>query len=139
MVAYRSMPVLVLLLAACAAPARPSSRESFAGTWEVSVRDASGAPLPGHTIVAGQGPDGWSQRFPDRPPIPVRLIESEGGLLVFEAGPYESVLRLGVRATVLHVTRFTGDRSSGHMTAWYEGGTAPIPVLRARTEGRRIR
>lgn len=132
---------LILLLTACAtaSPGGNAPLERFAGTWEVSVWDAAGNPIPGHTIVATPTATGWSQSFPERQGIPVRPIEGDGDLVVFEAGPYESVLRAGVRVTVLYVTRFEGDRSEGSLLAWYESAGPPIPVLRGRTQGRRVR
>jgi len=113
--------------------------ERFAGTWQVSVWDAGGNPIPGHTITATANTAGWSQSFPERSDIAVRVLDASGDLVVFEAGPYESVLRPGVRVTALYVTRIEGDRSRGHLIAWYDAPDEAIPVLRGRTEGVRQR
>ena len=111
--------------------------EGFAGTWSVAVHDSAGNALPGHILSAASDATGWSQSFPERPGIPVRVLAARGDLVVFQAGPYESVLRPGVRVTAVYVTYFSGDRSHGQLVAWYEGGPTPIPVLRGSTEGLR--
>lgn len=111
--------------------------ERFAGVWNVSAWDVAGNPLPGHTITATVDPVGWSQSFPERSGIPVRVVDASGDLVVFEAGPYESVLRPGVPVTALYVTRIEGNRTRGHLIAWYGATDAVVPVLRGRTEGAR--
>jgi len=55
---------------------------------------------------------------------------------VTETAPYESVLRPGVRTTVLFITRVSGDRTSGRLVAMYDVAGANA-ILRGFTEGTR--
>jgi hypothetical protein len=145
---HRVILAFGLLFASCDSPpvhhaslpvaaGQETARSLFAGTWQVSAWDASGNPLPGHTITATADTMGWSQSFPDRSDIPVRVLAASGELVVFEAGPYESVLRPEVSVTALFVTRIDGDRTSGHLIAWYDDPNRLVPVLKGRTEGAR--
>lgn len=138
--------VIGLLLVSCAYETPREQERSaepadtlarFAGTWQVSAWNAAGEPLPAHTLTATSGSEGWTQSFPERPDIPLRVIDSGGDLVVFEAGPYESVLHPGSMVTVFYVTRIEGDRSKGHLIAWFDAPDGAIPAVRGRTEGTR--
>jgi hypothetical protein len=109
----------------------------FAGRWQVTARNEVGDSLPSHVLTATADSTGWTITFPDRPPIPVRIIEASGDVVVMQTEPYESVLRPGVRVTVQFVERVSGDRTSGRLLALYDvaGSNA---VLRGVTEGTRI-
>lgn len=110
--------------------------DRLSGRWEVRAWSQAGDSLPTHILTAAADTAGWSVTFPDRPPIPVHVIDRSGDLVVFETAPYESVLRPGVRVSVLFVTRLNGDSSTGSLIAHYDvaGATA---ILRGRTEGTR--
>jgi hypothetical protein len=109
----------------------------FAGRWQVRARNEVGDTLPSHVLTATADSTGWTITFPDRPPIPVRIVEASGDVVVMQTEPYESVLRPGVRVTVQFVERVNGDRTSGRLLALYDvaGSNA---VLRGVTEGTRI-
>ena len=109
----------------------------FAGRWQVTARNEVGDSLPSHVLTATADTTGWTVTFPDRPPVPVRIVEASGDVVVIETEPYESVLRPGVRVTVQFVERVNGDRSRGRLLALYDvsGSNA---VLRGITEGTRL-
>ena len=121
--------------AAAAEPAGTLAR--FAGRWQVTARNEVGDSLPSHVLTATADTTGWTITFPDRPPIPVRIVDASGDLVVMETEPYESVLRPGVRVTVQFVERVSGDRTTGSLLALYDvaGSNA---VLRGVTEGTRL-
>ena len=66
----------------------------------------------------------------------MHIVEASGDLVVTQTDPYESVLRPGVRTTVLFITRVSGDSTSGRLIAMYdvEGSNA---ILRGFTQGTR--
>ena len=110
--------------------------QKFAGRWQVTARDEAGGELPGHLVTATSDTTGWSVTFPDRPPVPLRIVEASGDLVVTETDPYESVIRPGVRTTVLFITRVSGDSTRGRLIAMYDvaGSNA---ILRGSTRGTR--
>ena len=109
----------------------------FAGRWQVTAQNEVGDSLPSHILTATADSTGWTITFPDREPIPVRILEASGDLVVIQTDPYESVLRPGVRVTVQFIERVRGDRTTGRLLALYDvaGSNA---VLRGVTEGTRI-
>jgi hypothetical protein len=110
----------------------------FAGTWQVHARNEVGDSLPSHTITATGDTAGWALTFPNRPPIPMRILDASGDLVVTETQPYESVLRPGVRVTVLYFTRIRGDSIHGRLVAMYDVSGANA-ILRGFTDGVRQR
>ena len=119
-----------------AAPDPAGTLAKFAGRWQVSAQDEAGGELPGHLVTATSDTTGWSVTFPDRPPVPLRIVEASGDLVVTQTDPYESVIRPGVRTTVLFITRVSGDSTRGRLIAMYDvaGSNA---ILRGSTRGMR--
>ena len=109
----------------------------FAGRWQVHARNEVGDSLPSHILTATSDTAGWTITFPDRAPVPVKIVEASGDLVVLETERYESVLRPGVRVTVQFVERVSGDRTTGRLLALYDVAGANA-VLRGRTEGTRL-
>jgi hypothetical protein len=148
------LPVFGILVAACggaervdegvetdapaAASAPGDALAKFAGTWQVRARNEVGDSLPSHTITATGDTTGWTLSFPNRAPIPMRILDASGDLVVAETQPYESVLRPGVRVTVLYFTRVLGDSIRGRLVAMYDVDGANA-ILRGYTEGVRQR
>ena len=148
------LPAVGVLLVACGgaegvdegvetdAPAASSAPRDalakFAGTWQVRARNEVGDSLPSHTITATGDTTGWTLGFPNREPIPMRILDASGDLVIAETQPYESVLRPGVRVTVLYFTRVHGDSTSGRLVAMYDVDGANA-ILRGYTEGVRQR
>lgn len=122
--------------AAAEAPAGISLAD-VAGTWNIraQVRGKESMALT-YDMVATGDRDGWSIRFPDRDPIPVRIVAVEGDSIVSEAGPFESALRKGVQVSTRVVSRLQGDKLVGTTTAHYQV-TGPDSVAQLDFEGTR--
>ena len=107
--------------AAEAAPAGISLAD-LAGTWNVrSTLDGSDKVIT-YDLVATGDQSGWTLKFPGRDPIPVRVVVVEGDSIVWEAGPFESVIRKGVQVKNSRVVgRLQDGKLVGTTTATYEG------------------
>ncbi len=77
---------------------------------------------------------GWTFNFPNRKPVPVRVVAVDGDSIVTEAGPFESVLRKGVQVTSRTVNRLQDGKLVGATVARY-ATSRPGSVLRLRFEG----
>src|SRR5881296_2853715 len=68
-----------------------------AGTWVgkamVGPKDSVVAT---YQLVATASRDGWTVTLPNRPPLPGRIVAMGGDSVVFDTGPFESILRPGV-------------------------------------------
>src|SRR5688572_1582149 len=93
-----------------------------AGTWNVrSTLDGSDKVIT-YDLVATGDQSGWTLNFPGREPIPVRVVAVEGDSIVWEAGPFESVIRKGVQVKNSRVVgRLRDGKLVGTTTATYEG------------------
>jgi len=112
------------------------SLADVAGTWVINARSETGQEVPEYELEATADPSSWEIRFPDREPIPARVVEVSGDSIVSEAGPYESVLRPGVQVTTRSVYRLEGDRLIGTTVAHYQTTDADSVVI-VRGEGTR--
>jgi hypothetical protein len=113
------------------------SLADVAGTWNVRVMpENSDSTLTTYQLMATATTDGWMNHFPNREPIPVRVVAVEGDSIVTESGPYESVLRPGVMVWVRTVTRLQNGMLVGTAVAHYTT-TAADSVVTVRTEGTR--
>ncbi len=112
------------------------SLADVAGTWNVRAVTETGDSVPGFVLNATADRSGWTMTFPNREPMPVRVVEVSGDSIVTEAGPYPSVLREGVNARLHTVSRLQGERLVGSTVARYET-TGPDSVVRLRIEGTR--
>jgi len=112
------------------------SLADVAGTWVTEARGEAGEAVPGFEMVATADESGWEMRFPDREPIPVRVVEVAGDSIVTEAGPYSSILRPGAQVTTRSVYRLEGDRMIGTIVARYQT-TEADSVLIVHSEGTR--
>jgi hypothetical protein len=123
-------------LAAGATPA-PISLAAVAGKWTVRTMPAnSDSVLLTFEMVATGDPSGWTFNFPNRAPIPVRVLATEGDSIVTEAGPYESALRKGVQVSTHSVMRLQDGNLVGNTVAHYSTSGADS-VLNLRTHGTR--
>jgi hypothetical protein len=80
---------------------------------------------------------GWTITFPNREPVPTRVIAIAGDSLVIETGPYQSARHPGVNATTRDVYRMVGDRLVGIAVARY-ATTGPDSLVRMRVEDIRV-
>lgn len=113
------------------------SLADVAGTWNVSstvVGDEGTAVT--YDMVATGDRSGWSIKFPDREPIPVRIVAVEGDSIVSEAGPFESALRKGVQVSTRVVSRLQDGKLVGTTTARYQV-SGPDTLARLNFEGTR--
>jgi hypothetical protein len=114
---------------AAAAPAPPPaptpiSLADVAGKWNVTVTNEAGdSTLTSYVLTATADTAGWTITFPDRKPIPVHVMAS-GDSLIFDAGPYASVLRKGVQVTTHGVSRIKDGKLVGSSIARYNVKTA---------------
>ena len=110
--------------------------EDLTGTWRVVAVTEAGDSVPPYDLVATADPSGWSMIFPDRDPIPTRVVGVGGDSIVLEAGPYESVLRPGVEVRTNTVARLSGETLVTETVAHYTTAEADS-VVRVRGEGTR--
>jgi hypothetical protein len=113
-----------------------ASLADMAGTWHVSSKVEGSDKVVTYDLVITDSRDGWSLKFPNRDPIPVRVIAVEGDSVVSEAGPFESVLRKGVQVRTSVVTRIQNGKLVGTNTARYDV-TGPDTVAHLKFEGTR--
>jgi hypothetical protein len=97
------------------------SLADVAGKWKVhnTVVGKEDQTLDYEMTATGDR-EGWSIKFPDRDPIPVRVVAVEGDSIISEAGPFESALRKGVQVRSRVVSRLKDGKLVGHTTARYE-------------------
>jgi len=122
-----------------AAPAMPAmiSLGDVAGKWAVRTMTESGdSTLVSFEMVATADNSGWTFNFPNRKPVPVRVVAVDGDSIVTEAGPFESVLRKGVQVTTRTVNRLQDGKLVGATVARYARSGADS-VRRLRFEGTR--
>jgi hypothetical protein len=113
------------------------SLADVAGTWKIrSTVEGNEGTVVAYDLVATADRSGWSIKFPDREPIPVRIVAVEGDSVVSEAGPFESVLRKGVQVSSRVVSRLRDGKLVGTTTARYDV-SGPDTVARLNFEGTR--
>jgi hypothetical protein len=114
------------------------SLADVAGTWNVRSKvEGNESTVVTYDMVATADRSGWSINFPNREPIPVRIVAVEGDSIVSEAGPFESVLRKGVQVSTQVVSRLQDGKLVGTTVARYQV-TGPDTVARLRFEGTRV-
>jgi hypothetical protein len=118
-----------------AAPATVSLAD-MAGTWHVTSKVDGSDKVVKYDMVLTSDKEGWALKFPDREPIPIRVLTVEGDSVVSEAGPFESVLRKGVQVSTSVVTRLQDGKLVGTTTARYQV-TGPDTVTHLTFEGTR--
>ena len=113
------------------------SLADVAGTWKVrSTVEGNEGTAVTYDMVATADRSGWSINFPDREPIPVRIVAVEGDSIVSESGPFESVLRKGVQVSTRVVSRLQDGKLVGTTTARYQV-SGPDTLARLTFEGTR--
>jgi len=124
-------------MAAGATAAAPISLASVAGKWSMETKAANtDSVLVRYEMVANAEATGWSFNFPNRQPIPIRVIAVEGDSIVSEAGPYESVLRKGAQVSTHSVMRLKDGKLVGTTVAHYTNAGADS-VVNLTSEGTR--
>ena len=100
-------------------PAAPSLAD-MAGTWNIKSKLVGSDKEISYDIVATADTSGWTLNFPTRDPIPVRVVAVEGDSVVYQAGPFESVLRKGLQVNTNVVARLKDGKLVGTTTAHYQ-------------------
>ena len=123
--------------AAAPMPTAALSLGDIAGTWTMrTMMEGKDSALVTYTMVATADPAGWVINFPNRKPLPIRVVAVAGDSVVTESGPYESVLRKGVQVTTRTVSRLRDGHLVGSTVAHYKT-TGADSVLNLRAEGTR--
>jgi hypothetical protein len=132
-------PAMESTAAAPEAPAAPApiALADIAGKWSVrSMTESGDSTLVTYELVASGDTSGWSLNFPKRKPVPMRVVAVAGDSIVTEAGPFESVLRKGIKVTTQSVMRLKDGKLVGTTTAHYATSGADS-VRNLRIEGSR--
>ena len=132
-------PPMESTAAAPEAPAAPApiALADVAGKWSVrSMSESGDSTLVTYELVAAGDTSGWSLNFPKRKPIPMRVVAVAGDSIVTEAGPFESVLRKGVKVSTNSVMRLQDGKLVGTTIAHYATSGADT-VRNLRIEGTR--
>ena len=113
------------------------SLADVAGTWNVrSMVEGDESKAVTYDLVTTADSSGWSLKFPDREPIPMKVIAVEGDSVVTEAGPFESALRKGTQVVARNVSRLKDGKLVGTTTARYKV-TGADTLTRLNFEGTR--
>ena len=118
------------------APSATISLADVAGKWKVRTTDEDGSNVIESGLTATADTSGWTLTFPNRKPIPVRVVAVNGDSIVTEAGPYESFLLKGVQVRTRAVSRL----QDGKLVGMVEGRFATKSgdsVAHRRLEGTR--
>ena len=119
------------------AASAPIALADIAGKWSVRTMAESGdSTLVSYDLVASGDTSGWSLNFPKRKPVPMRVVAVAGDSIVTEAGPFESVLRKGIKVTTNTVLRLQEGKLVGTTIAHYATSGADS-VRNLRMEGTR--
>lgn len=133
-----AMCCFVLVLAGCGKSEQQFSLADVAGRWAVrTMAQGSDSVLVSFEMAAGADTSGWAFHFPEREPVPVRVVAVAGDSVVTDAGPYASVLRPGVQVSVHSVLRLQDGKLVGTSVARYSSAGADS-VVTLRTEGTRV-
>jgi hypothetical protein len=114
----------------------PISLADIAGRWNVrSIAPGDTAPVT-YVLTTTSSRSGWTITFPNRRPIPARVVAVAGDSIIIEAGPFESVRRPGVQVRSRQVLRIQDGQLVGTVEARYARG--PDTLVYLRTEGTRV-
>jgi hypothetical protein len=119
-----------VLCVACATGIRLAN---VAGTWNTKWMTGPNDSVIVTSVISAHG-KAWTMTFPEREPIPVRVVAIGGDSIVTEAGPYPSTRRPGQIVTLVRsVSHYRGNIMTGTFEASYSGGH----VTQGKTAGTR--
>jgi hypothetical protein len=104
------------------------------GKWTVKASPANDTVVVTSVVTATANPKTWSLKYPNRDPIPMRVVASGGDSIVTEVGPYPSMLRKGQTVTLL---RTVGHYKGDMMTGWFEAHYSAGDVIKGKQEATR--
>jgi hypothetical protein len=131
---FSGMIRVLVVLSSCSWLAFPALQGTVlsraAGTWDITAmigpRDSVVAR---YEMIATSTRDGWSAHLPNRDPLPVRVVEVGGDSVVFEIGPFSSILRAGMTVTTRTAAHYRDDSMTGRIVARYSTGDSLIEKL----------
>jgi hypothetical protein len=119
------------------APQAPVTLASVAGKWNVNVMAQSSDSVVATNVATLEGdPAAWSFRFPGGPVIPIRNVTVSGDSITYEAGPFASAVRKGMKVSNRVAMTLRDGKLVGNVTARYQT-TGPDSVRQFRIEGTR--
>lgn len=102
------------------APPAPISLAAVAGKYDVTGKNEAGdSTLVTYVLTATADTTGWSITFPNRKPIPLRIVSVAGDSIVMDGGPYESAIKKGIMVTTNTVQRLENGKLVGRTVAHY--------------------
>lgn len=140
----------VALLAGCAKPETPPAAEppapppapavinlaDVAGTWTIrTMPEVGDSTLVTYTMTATAADTGWMIMLPNRKPMALTIMVM-GDSVMTSVGPYESVLRKGVKVSTQGTLHLKDGKLVGTTVAHYVT-TKADSMVRLRTEGTR--
>jgi hypothetical protein len=132
-----SFIVSVALIAGFAATAGAQGSIKLAdvtGKWSLKASPANDTVVVTSVVNATANSKTWTLTYPNREPIPMRVVASGGDSIVTEVGPYPSMLRKGQTVTLL---RSVGHYKGDTMTGWFEAHYSSGDVIKGKQEGTR--
>jgi hypothetical protein len=118
------------------AAAKPAiSLSDVAGKWTTRAIDESGALLGTADLLATDNTSGWTLTFPNRKPIPMRVLSVSGDSVTTEMS-YESSDHKGTQIRNRAVNLFHGNTMTGTLEA-HVVTAGRDSLIHARLEGTR--
>ena len=106
--------------AAAAMAPKPVTLADFAGTWAIkSWNEARDTVLVESELMATADTNSWMLHLPNRPPMAVKIVAMGGDSVVTDVGPYESILRKGVKVSTHSVYHLMDGKLVGTTIAHY--------------------
>jgi len=128
-----SVTALVGFVTTAAAQKAPGAAGSWNGESMIGPKDS--VVVTYALTIAADGKSA-TMKFPNRDPIPTRILAMGGDSIVSEAGPYPSILRPGQTVKSLRtVAHYKGDTMTGTFEAQYANGD----VVKGKTRATRAK
>ena len=105
---------------------------NLAGTWAVQVRpENQDSTLLIYMLTATNSSRGWKMTLPNREPMDVRVLSMSTDSLVFENGPFPSLLVPGTQVSTHTSAHMQNDSLVGRTIAHYQvKGPDSVRILR---------
>lgn len=98
--------------------AAPAECRAWAGKSMLGPKDSV---ITTYVLVSPDGKS-WTEHFPNRDPIPAKVLASGGDSVVMEFGPYNSILHPGQMVTTRTVSHIKGKEMTGTFEAHFASG-----------------
>ncbi len=102
-------------------PVTPITVASIAGKWNMNVMGPSSDSVVATNVTTfSEDPAGSSFRFPGGPAIPIRNVTVSGDSITYEAGPFASAVRKGMKVSNRVAVRLLDGNVVGNVRARYQ-------------------